>query len=94
MEVDASMRENSEIIRLASTADQRALPKSKQKLNCRKSNIPGHRDSVINHHGCHEHPVSGLFAYLLRRDVEGDCPEVDTPVRVYAGDDAEDAGAF
>ena len=35
-----------------------------------------------------------LQAYLLRRDVERDCPEVDTPVRVYAGDDAEDAGPF
>ena len=35
-----------------------------------------------------------LQPYLLRRDVERDCPEVDTPVRVYAGDDGEDAGPF
>ena len=38
--------------------------------------------------------MSYFQAYLLRRDVERDRPEVDTPVRVYARDDAEDAGPF
>ena len=33
----------------------------------------------------------GLTAHLLRRDVKGDCPEVDLAIGVDARDDEEDA---